>query len=156
MNRVSLTTLLVGLGILALGCNRDSAPQKTATHFKASHKTSDRDPYNTSIEQSERLIERQAQRAKQDIDDVTKEAENALRKTQETTSQTFQARARQMSERAAELAEEAKDRAEDAPQAANDAAVDGLERNLQAIERRLHAKQPEEKISEDETEDDRR
>ncbi len=159
MNKGSFVTCLAILAVAAAGCGRSSTPAAKPASNKTGHFHGDGHDHKTgdSLDESERAIELQAQRAKQDIDNVTAEAEAALRKTRQQTTTKVQAHARELQEYSAELAEEAKDRAEDVPAAVDNATARTKESprsGLQSAQDRLRA--AEERLSEDATESDRR
>jgi ABC-type transporter Mla subunit MlaD len=143
MKRFAFAAML-SLSVVGVGCNKISShekPEATSQHGKVPQ----------SIEQAQRDIELQAQRAKHDIDAVTTAAEDALRNSQNSLNQVktkVKQSATDLSERAAELAEDAKDRAEDLPEAVDRQSERLLdlrdrERQLQAEEKAIRESQQE-------------
>ncbi len=149
MKRISIGIAFAGVAALSVGCGKFSPQQESPAPRAATvrdravhdHSAQDRPTHGPTIDQEERTIELQAQRAKRDIDDVTAEAESALERVKDKVATKAAQRARELSEASAELAEQAKDKAEDVPEAV-DAVDDAVER---AIERRFpkREKRPE-------------
>ncbi|MBI3839465.1 MAG: hypothetical protein HY288_16215 [Planctomycetia bacterium] len=131
MKKLSISLTLIGFSIAPLGCSQSSPgkpPAATAAHM---------DP----IEQDERAIELNAQRAKQSIDEIKAEARDALRRTRQGLKTKATKHASELSELAAEMAEEAKDRAEDIPEAL-DRALEERQSDLRSrIRKRLEAEE---------------
>jgi hypothetical protein len=107
MKKLSMLLMLLGLPIALFGCSKgpaNSRPDRAASKV---------DP----IEQDQRAIELNAKRAKQDIDAMKAEAEDALQRTRQSLTAKATKHAAAISDAAAEVAEDAKDQAEDVPDA---------------------------------------
>jgi hypothetical protein len=98
--------LTLGLAAPLSGCGKSQPQEHAVPHVK----TADR---QNSVEQA---LEMHARRAKREIDDITDEAESAVRKAKAKTDAETRKRTEEMSEFAAEVSEEAKDRAADIPE----------------------------------------
>jgi hypothetical protein len=136
MKRISSIALCIGLASLAVGCNKTSWEPSSANGRKPSP------AQPLTIQEEQRSIELQAQRAKRDIDQAkqaidaaTADAERALRDAATHATSAAKQHGQDLTEFSAELAEDAKDRAEDVP-AAVDQELD------QQIRRRLHFNNP--------------
>jgi ElaB/YqjD/DUF883 family membrane-anchored ribosome-binding protein len=135
MKRFSPVLLFAALVALPLGCSKGSSPEKPTSHVRS------RDP----IDQEERLLEQRAQQAKHDIDQITSEAEDVLKKEHARLSKGVKRRSQEVSDYATEIAEEAKDQAEDIPEAV-DQAVERQARRFRSSERRV---EEEEEVASD-------
>ena len=111
MKKVSMLLMLLGLPIALVGCSKGPANQRPD---RAASKV---DP----IDQDQRAIELNAQRAKQDIDAMKAEAEDVVRRSRQSLTAKATKHAAPISDAAAEIAEDAKDRAEDVPEAVDQA-----------------------------------
>jgi ElaB/YqjD/DUF883 family membrane-anchored ribosome-binding protein len=138
MKRFSPVLLFAALAVMPLGCSRGSSPEKPSSHAKS------RDP----IEQEERLLEQRAQQAKHDIDQITSEAEDVLKKEQVRLSKGIKRRSQAVSEYATEIAEEAKDQAEDIPEAV-DQALERQAGRFRSSQRRNQVEEVEEEVASD-------
>jgi hypothetical protein len=131
MKRFSSIALCVGLASLAVGCNKTSWEPSSAKSRHASPAKP------MTIEQQERSIELQAQRAKEDIDQAkqaidtaTANAERALRDAATHATSAAKQHGQDLTEFSAELAEDAKDRAEDVPAAVDQELDKQIQRRL--------------------------
>ncbi len=124
--------LMAGVALVAVGCGKSWTPGHSASPAAASkHKPAQHEAVATQVDDAERTIELQAQRAKHDIDQITSEAEQALHDAKGHAVTTAKQHAQDLSEFSAELVEDAKDRAEDVPEAVD-------EEVSQQIKKRLH------------------
>jgi hypothetical protein len=124
MRKRSWLLLTLGLAAPLTGCGKSQPQEHAVPHVK----TADR---QNSVEQA---LEMHARRAKREIDDITDEAESAVRKAKAKTDAETRKRAEEMSEFAAEVAEEAKDRAVDIPEVVDRV----LERHSRRWKQALH------------------
>ena len=89
MKRISIGIACVGMAAISVGCGRFSpqqetpAPRVATDHDRAGHDwtAQDQPAQEPSIDQAERTIELQAQRANRAIGDVTAEADSAVERT---------------------------------------------------------------------------
>ncbi|HEV3136991.1 MAG TPA: hypothetical protein VGZ26_03790 [Pirellulales bacterium] len=131
MKRLSMPLMLLVLPIVLAGCSKGPAHQQPD---RADAKV---DP----VEQDQRAIELNAQRAKQDIDAMKAEAEDAVRRTRQSLTAKASKATAAASDVAAEVAEDAKDRAEDVPDAV-DRLLEERQSDLRSrIRQRLEAEQ---------------
>jgi hypothetical protein len=133
MQKLSWMLLLLGLAPLSLGCNKSSAPEQTTSHGSAVE----------GIAQEERAIKL---RAKREIDEITEEAEAAVRKARARVKTAAEKKSADLSAFAVQIAEDAKDRAVDIPDMVDQA----LERHTRRFhENRRTTKQAENRDDED-------
>ena len=145
---------VVGVAIFTVGCGKSWSPSHTGTAPAKVHSASHTSA-SEQMDEAQRTIELQAQRAKHDIDQITVEAEQALHdassKATSTAKQAAAAakqHAAQLQEFSSELAEDAKDRAEDVPEAVDEE----VSNKLNQFKTRLHraaeeATSPENSVS---------
>jgi hypothetical protein len=86
MKRISIGIACVGMAAISVGCGKSSPQQETSAprvatdHDRAGHDwtAQDQPAQEPSIDQGERTIELQAQRANRAIDDVTAKADSTV------------------------------------------------------------------------------
>jgi hypothetical protein len=120
MRKLSGMLLAAGLAALPTGCTKSQPQGKSVPHVKTADTSN-------SVEHT---LELHARRAKREIDQITDEAEDAVRKAEDRLHSEAGKREEEMSEFAAEVAEEAKDRAVDIPEV--------VDRVLERHTKRLH------------------
>jgi hypothetical protein len=125
MNQRVLQFALLALVVALSGCGRTApAPSSSDSRSRADHDDrTDRYAHRADDDryaEGERAIKSTAQKAKQRIDDMANDAEEALHHPRNNASTKIRSQAQRAAELAAEALEEAKDRAEDLPDESDD------------------------------------